>query len=737
MNQAPKICSLNLPTILFLTGGIFSLVGLYTIFFTPTSILTWSEVSELIPVFAQVDTLNSLQLENQLFLIRQSYFIKYTDNNAFFYLFCQSISVIGLIILLTAVQKWSQIKPRQFILGIALWIGIVAYNNSQQGLKELLLVIQQQMAWAGILSAFLWAILSSQAIPAFLIQISFQIEKKNHVSVWFILGLFFWVNLILSFGNLLNYWESNLLIPPAIFLLISAVLFLVQTLKFEQKTQQIGYFGLFLLALSSYFFMYNSQNDPAIKAIETWSMMCQISMALIFPAFIYTNFKELISANLPIFKVFHKAQKLPIYLIHIGIFLLTCAWVFALNTAVFHQMMAGKSNQEGDNAYLLGDFRLAEMHYKNALTHSKLNTKSNLRLAHLAQEKNQQEEEAYYLSNTLVKNPMAETFVALSDLYAKNDHLFESLFNLKKGLELFPQNPYLINQLAINYEKLNQLDSARFLHQKAIELTQRNDLSLANFWYFESKHPIKKLQTEFLNEQTSSDRVVQNNAFIYSAIHRLALPKASISSEFEPNMDVRDWALLYNTSTLLKSKAPLFSYAKWKKNPNFLHIFPEVVFLEAWQNYYHQKPLLGLDQLTGLISKDTTTKSKGYENILGFWKEAQLKSHAPVIITNLASAKKALESQPFNLEVLQKAIPLLNQHAEQKLAYYYALSALRYNEQVSDYHFIYALQALELAEITYAKESMQTLKKLNPDLYQKTRLIFDIKMQEVLKKQRF
>jgi hypothetical protein len=89
------------------------------------------------------------------------------------------------------------------------------------------------------------------------------------------------------------------------------------------------------------------------------------------------------------------------------------------------------------------------------------------------------------------------------------------------------------------------------------------------------------------------------------------------------------------------------------------------------------------------------------------------------------------------LEVLQKAIPILNQHAEQKLAYYYALSALRYNEQVSNYHFIYALQALELAEITYAKESMQTLKKLNPDLYQKTRLIFDIKMQEVLKKQRF
>jgi Flp pilus assembly protein TadD len=483
--------------------------------------------------------------------------------------------------------------------------------------------------------------------------------------------------------------------------------------------------------------MYVQHNDPGIKAMETWSMMCQIVMVVIFPAFVYTNFKELIPVHLPIYKVFHKAQKLPIYLIHIGIFLVTISWVFALNTAVFHQIMAAKSNQEGDSAFLLKKYNLAEIHYKNALIHSKLNTKSNICLAQLAQQKNVEEEQAYYLSNTLVKNPQAETYVALSNLYAKNDHLFESLFNLKKGLSALPNNHYLMNQLAINYEKLNQIDSAKYFYQMAYELALKDEITKSNYLYFETKYPQKQINQDLLTLPDSEDRALQNNFLLYSAVHNLPLPKAQISADFEPQIDVRDWALLYNTSSLIKGKSPLYAYSKWKKNLTIQKIFPEVAFLEAWQNYYHHKPLVGLNQLSLIIAQDTSATTKGFQNILGFWKEKELKSISNIFVNSLHSAKIAIESNPFNIGILQKAIPILNQNKEEKLAYYYALSALRYNEQVADFYSIYAFQALELAELTYAKESMQTLKKLNPDLYQKTRLRFDTKMQEVLKKQQF
>ncbi|MHA8050672.1 hypothetical protein V7S79_06115 [Aquirufa sp. ROCK-SH2] len=737
MNKPDKIRLQETPTILFVIGAFLSVLSLTVLFTQSSNLLTWNEFSELIPIISKVDSFRNLQLENQLFLIRQSYYIHFLEADFKINVICSIISLIGLAYLLIGFQSWSKINPRQFIFGIVLWIGIVVYNNAQHGFNDWILLIQQQINYAGILAVFVWAILSSQAIPAFIIQLSFQLDKKNNVQIWYLLGFIYFINLVLSFGNLLNYWESNLYIPSSLFWIISSTIFLFQTLKFQERTKQIIFFGLFLLAITTFTEMHLHQNDPGIKAIETWNMMCQIAMSLVFPAFIYTNFKDLISVQLPIFKVFHKAQKLPIYLIHLGIFLLTTAWVFAMNTAVFHQIMAGKSNQEGDNAYLLKEYTLADIHYKNALTHSKLNTKSNLSLAHLAHLQNQEEEQAYYLSNTLVKNPQAETFIALSYLYAKNDHLFESLFNLKKGLGILPNNIYLMNQLAINFEKLNQLDSAKYFYRKAFELASENEIAIANYVYFESKYPTKKVLNELFIHQKSENIAIQNNVLLYSAQQHQPLPKTSVPADFEPKLDVRDWAILYNTTSLLKEKAPIFAYTQWKKIPEIQKIFPEVNFLEAWQNYYHQKPLIGLDQLSLMIAQDTSARSRGLQNILGYWKEKALNSVNLSPITNLQSAKKALESHPFNLHVLQKAIPILNQNQQQKLAYQYALSVLRYNEQIATYYPIYAQQALEIAEIQYAKEAMETLKKLDPMLYQREIVKFEKKLDDVIKRRVF
>lgn len=727
----------NTPIIFFVLGTILSLISLITIISVSPSLLAWNESSELIPILSKVDSNNSLQLENQLFLIRQSYFIQFVEIKSTIFLFYSIASLIGIASLLIGFQKWSKINPRQFIFGILIWVGIVAYKNLDQELNDWILLFQQQIGYVGILTAFVWAILTSQAIPAFIIQISYQIDKKNNLNWWILFSLFYLVNLILSFGNMLNLWESNFHLPSYFFWLTSAILFLLQTMKFQERTQQIIYFGMFLLVIFTYMVMYEQQNDPGIKALETWNVMCQIGMLILFPAFLYTNFKELITQHLPIYKVFHKAQKLPIYLLHIGIFLISCAWVFALNTAVFHQIMAGKSNQDGDNAYVLKEYSLAEIHYKNALTHSKLNTKSNMSLAHLAQQKNQEEEQAYYLSNTLVKNPQAETYVALSNLYTKNNHLFESLFNLQQGLTALPNNPFLMNQIAIHYEKLNQLDSARYFFQKAFKLNSHNEIATSNYVYFESKYPQKQPIKEINSYENSDNLALLNNQFLYSSLHQLTLPKDIISSSFQPNMDVRDWTILYNTTTLLKGKAPIYQYSKWKKNQALLRFFPEVNFLEAWQNYYHQKPLVGMDQLSLIISQDTSANSIGLQNILGFWKNAQKSSKPNFQITNLALAKKALESYPFNIQVLEKAIPILNQNKEEKLAYYYALSALRYNEATAVYHAIYALQALEISEIQYAEESMENLKKLDPNLFENEIERFQRKKNDVLDRQKF
>jgi len=201
--------------------------------------------------------------------------------------------------------------------------------------------------------------------------------------------------------------------------------------------------------------------------------------------------------------------------------------------------------------------------------------------------------------------------------------------------------------------------------------------------------------------------------------------------------NVQNFAYLYNAEMYLKDKMPFVNYANILKNEGILQTFPELKLMDAWHEYYKQKPLIGLDKLSLLIAQDTTAKTQGLQNIAGFWKDTQLKSNANLNFTDLSSAKKALESHPFNLQVLQKAIPILNVHKQQNLGYQYAMAALRYNENIATYYPIYAHQALEISEITYAKDAMAKLKQLDLGLYEKEIKRFEKKVEKVKEISRF
>ena len=74
--------------------------------------------------------------------------------------------------------------------------------------------------------------------------------------------------------------------------------------------------------------------------------------------------------------------------------------------------------------------------YQQAMLHSKLNTKSNLSLAAIALQANDNESAAYYLATSLQKHANERAYLALATIYHTNDHAFEALFMLQKKLIL-------------------------------------------------------------------------------------------------------------------------------------------------------------------------------------------------------------------------------------------------------------------------------------------------------------
>ena len=677
-------------------GGLWIAGGMAT--------FTWVEVSEMIPLNKVVDTQAGQDLHTNVYFIRQNFQIQAASLSA-------TAEMIGFVLALLGlgVALFSFLPVWQTILGAALWLGIVAFTLSDASFTALSQIISGQIFSLSLVALAGLSVLSAAAIPSFLIGLSHgshvSSSKKNRT----ILGLVWGINLLLTFSNQRFDLGVRTAIPAFTWVILAVGLYVYQ------NKDNKALLGISLLGLSSLIPLLWHANTPGIQAIESWSLINQVVMGLLFPLFIYRNFGPLLTKNLPIHKVIHKAALLPLHLIQIGVLILSVGAVFAFNSGAYHQGMAAKENYAGDVSVFVGDTQMAEIHYKNATLHSRLNSKSNLSLAALAQQAGDTETFAYYVAASQSVNRDPALSVALANVFAAENRPFDALFTLQKS-DL--ANPRIATQLALQYERLALPDSAVYFYDRAFFLEPENPLYKANKLYSDVVY--RKQKPEF---DPAEDLAIQANLLA------AGVPTAPMNPAFIPTADLRDLVYLYNGLVFWKGKAPMYDLTGWQRTLG--EMFPELELLKSWQSFYHAKPLVALNQLNLSIAADTTQGS-GMTGILAFWKYATaFPSKTPVI--SRANALAMLEKFPFQIPVLQQALPLV----PAKKGYEAALAALQWNEQNPAFYPIYALQALKMGEISYADEAREKLRKLNPALYQATQASYLAEKQGALKKTRF
>ncbi|MHA8084507.1 hypothetical protein U8695_02905 [Aquirufa antheringensis] len=677
-------------------GGLWIAGGMAT--------FTWVEVSEMIPLNKVVDTQAGQDLHTNVYFIRQNFQIQAASLSA-------TAEMIGFVLALLGlgVALFSFLPVWQTILGAALWLGIVAFTLSDASFTALSQIISGQIFSLSLVALAGLSVLSAAAIPSFLIGLSHgshvSSSKKNRT----ILGLVWGINLLLTFSNQRFDLGVRTAIPAFTWVILAVGLYVYQ------NKDNKALLGISLLGLSSLIPLLWHANTPGIQAIESWSLINQVVMGLLFPLFIYRNFGPLLTKNLPIHKVIHKAALLPLHLIQIGVLILSVGAVFAFNSGAYHQGMAAKENYAGDVSVFVGDTQMAEIHYKNATLHSRLNSKSNLSLAALAQQAGDTEAFAYYVAASQSVNRDPALSVALANVFAAENRPFDALFTLQKS-DL--ANPRIATQLALQYERLAVPDSAVYFYDRAFSLEPENPLYKANKLYSDVVY--RKQKPEF---DPAEDLAIQANLLA------AGVPTAPMNPAFIPTADLRDLVYLYNGLVFWKGKAPMYDLTGWQRTLG--EMFPELELLKSWQSFYHAKPLVALNQLNLSIEADTTQGS-GMTGILAFWKYATaFPSKTPVI--SRANALAMLEKFPFQIPVLQQALPLV----PAKKGYEAALAALQWNEQNPAFYPIYALQALKMGEISYADEVREKLWKLNPALYQATQASYLAEKQGALEKTRF
>ena len=667
-------------------------------------IFSWVEVSEMMPYEKVIDTRAGQDLHSTVYFIRQNFQIQAVKLNAIPEITGFVLALVGLTVLLISfLPVW------QALLGAVLWIGIVVFSLSDASFQALVQIVSGQIFSLSLLALAGLSVLSAAAIPSFLLGVSHGADRLSSKRNRTILGLFWGVNLVLTFANQRFDLGVRAAIPAFIWVILAIGLYSYQNR--ESKTL----LGLSPLSIAGLIPILWHANSPGIQAIESWNMINQVIMALLFPLFILRNFGPLMAQNLPIHKVIYKAALVPLHLIQIGVLILSMGAVFAFNSGAYHLGMAAKENYAGDVSALLGDTQMAEIQYKNATLHSRLNTKSNLSLAALAQQAGDTETFAYYVaaSQTTRKDPALA--IALSNVFATENHPFDALFTLQKS-DL--SDPRILTQIALQYERLATADSAAYFYEKAASLAPENPLYKANNLYAEVVY--RKQKPEF---DPSEDLAIQANLLA------AGIPTAPMNPSYVPSADLRNLVYLYNGLFYWKGKAPLFPLADWQKTMG--DMFPELALLKSWQEFYHEKPVVALNQLNLSIAVDTT-QGTGMTGVLGFWKYATAFPVKTPPITK-ANALQNLEKYPFQLAVLRQALPLV----PTKMGYEAALAALQWNEQNPEYYPIYAMQALKMGEISYADEAMEKLRILNPALYRAVQSSYLAEKQRAQQKTKF
>ena len=685
--------------------------------------------SELIPVQGVINQNSLGQLSSTLFLIRQHHVFFPVELSTVPFLLFFIFSLIGISYLIICFKKWSNISWLFIMSGILLWLAIILVKNAEQPIETFYEVLFSQWIWLGIISLFLITILFSNTICLFLLQLGHSSTKKESQKKWLILFGFYAVNLIFSFGQLIYNFQTKTYIPSLVFWILSIFLGLFQKHKKQEENSLL--IGLAFLSLSTTLLMLHTSNDPGIRALETWGLICQLIMLVLFPLFIIRNFTELIKLNLPIYKVVDKPQFLPTYILFIGVLILGSSFVFALNGGAYHQMTAAKYNADGELAQILQDPFLAEINYKQGLIHSKLNAKSNTSLARIAYQENKTEELAYYLSTSQVKFPNEKIAIALSNIYQNENHLFESLFALQSAHQKIPESVEIITQLAHTFEKLNQLDSSVYYHQKAFEYAPESALTMTNFLYTIAKHNKNTILPD--TDQATQDPAILANLWAIGILRNQRVSSKSVAISFKPRADVRDLAMIYNSISYFKEKQNSLPMHEIAKNTKILSLFPEIKLAEAIQDYFHGDPLSSLEKIALYIDVQPIDETQGLQSLLDFWHQASLIPTASPKISNNSEAKSAVKKYPFQINTLKNAIPFLNK----KEAYDVSLAALRWNKEVPDFYPIYAFQALAIGEIEYAKEAMNSLKKINPELFKVNLKPFEIQLAAAIQRQKF
>ncbi len=398
-----------------------------------------------------------------------------------------------------------------------------------------------------------------------------------------------------------------------------------------------------VICMATIGYLFATGNDPLIETMEDTIVFSHLSFGFFFYLYVISNFIGPLHSNLQVYRVLYQPKHMPYYVMRFIGLVGVGGLFFQSGQLAMSQAIAGYYNGIGDLYMAVEDNFVAEQYYKLGSQFEFQNHRSNYGLASLANKQEDRGSALYYYQQSILKKPTPYAYANLANVYQSSGLFFDALFSLKEGVEHFPDNPYLYNNLGLLYAKTDIVDSAYLFLKQATLKKNARDVASANILSLLAEKKLK-LDTDSLNNEynTIDYLPVKNNLLVINNIHQ-AYESRLFSKAFlkDSILNPNTFAYLFNAGynqSFVKDSAITGLIDRYRAVSQYSNYNQQLTLSKALNSYSHGEIIKAFKIMDQLQLENSG--QKGYlNNINGLWALAE---HSPALALDFF--EKAIEA---------------------------------------------------------------------------------------------
>jgi len=483
------------------------------------------------------------------------------ENLAVFGLYDKTALIISFVIFLPSSYYFHAINPNVDLFGrLARFAGLVALFGIiiaifSQVSHPVLYLINYGIFGPLLITVVFILMISHEIVNGFLYLITYgnNTNSKHSFRHFVIISGIYLTNLILLYLDEIHLTNWGIhYIDPFLLLLISTLVGIWGLIRRSEilkgVSNHLSHLSIFYLTLAiiswgtiSYFMA--TGNDPILEVVKDTIIYGHLGFGLIFFLYIISNFSGMLNQNHQVYRIVYKPQTMPYFTFRFAGLIVVAALVLKEDYKVpIYFSLSGYYNGIGDLFTANDEYPTAEAYYKYGRNFGYQNHRSNYALAYLSEKQEKDYVAKKMYKDAIKKRPSAFAYVNLSNIYLDEGMFFDALFTLSEGLEKFPNNGPILNNMGVVMGKTSILDSSLYFldlaskHKESrqaaatnyLALIAKNHLdididSLYNLYYVRNSVAfinnfllLKNMKSENLSETINiSDSILNTNSFVY------------------------------------------------------------------------------------------------------------------------------------------------------------------------------------------------------------------------------